>query len=528
MTSSANNRVHPLFLIFIPFLLTHCTVKISSYFDSTTYIESTHTHLVNDSLQLHLTTPADIRFIESKKVLQKKFKKTDAPIDNLIALGNTQLAPHYTIFLALNPRKKYQPGNRPEVKLDTAIADHNFVLICRSRAEENPIGAFKNDCHNIMESISIGKKYRANVAGIFDIIGRNGNNYYQTLDRILDYPAGNKGKKWLKLQMALNFASFMAPNRIYDSLLTEFPVQTPADSIKNIIDNEAKHGQQAINALLDETKKHPMVMFNENHFYPTHRLMVKKLLPDLKKQGFTHLALEALGENQDSLLNNGHPPTLDTGFYTQEPHFGRLLRTAQELNFTLVSYENTTADKSREQGQVDNLYQTTIGKNDSAKVIVLAGLDHILEQPDDGKKWLGYLLHEKYNINPFTISQSHLNRYRNSTSEFALLPGNAFQQQTLQSVDYHLINNISVNPKKHNYSYKNLFDHTVQVSVFLGHEVDNMGSYKELIPYHSKLLESKDTVRFHIPGGEHVLVVYDKRGNIMLEKTITKADNLAQ
>src|SRR5699024_10944773 len=134
----------------------------------------------------------------------------------------------------------------------------------------------------------------------------------------------------------------------------------------------------------------------------------------------------------------------ESGFYTKEPHFAQLIRKAQKMGFKFVSYENTDPDKKREYGQAYNLYQKTFAKDESAKVVVLAGLDHILEQQtEDNRKWLGFILNKKYGINPLTISQSHLNRYRKMANPIALIQGRYFKQKPYRSVDWLLLNNLS-------------------------------------------------------------------------------------
>ncbi|MEI2421091.1 hypothetical protein V6O07_12530, partial [Arthrospira platensis SPKY2] len=120
--------------------------------------------------------------------------------------------------------------------------------------------------------------------------------------------------------------------------------------------NNSVQNSYVLDTIIEKAKNHRIIMINENHYYPNHRLLVTELLPKLKEIGYTHLALEALGKSQDSILNlpNSYP-TLNSGFYTSEQNFANLIRKAKELNFKFVAYENHYENKNREFTQAENL-----------------------------------------------------------------------------------------------------------------------------------------------------------------------------
>lgn len=502
-------------------LLTQCAPSFSEYFDSTTQVNSFHTHVVNDPLQLHFKTGADIRFLTDRKKIVKQLKKHALPLDGLLAYGETQVAPHYQLFLWLNPDKTIQSEDHMETVHDTLLSKQKIILMCRS-LKESPSNAYKNDCKSIFDSFIIGEKYREQLVSVFDVSSQfsNSNKYFHALNEIQAYPAKDRNEEWLKLQLALNYASFLAPNTNYNLLLEKFERQSRKDSIEQIIQKEAIHGKQPVyQKILDKTSNARLVMFNENHFFPNHRITVSELLPDLKEQGFNYLALEALGRKQDSLLNAGHPPTLDTGFYTREQHFAELIRTAQKLDFTFVSYENFDQEKDREVGQADNLHRKTFGNDDSARVVVLAGLAHILEQPTPkGKSWLGNLLHKKYGLNPLTISQSHLNHYREMAKPIAMLPGDCLQSHPYNSVDLLLLNNLPLKKTNPNFSFENFYDENVQVAVFRNNKSERAKSYVGNIPYRTGMVGPGEKFSTRLPAGEFHMIVFDKNGDVLIEK----------
>jgi hypothetical protein len=109
-----------------------------------------------------------------------------------------------------------------------------------------------------------------------------------------------------------------------------------------------------------------------------------------------------------------------TGFYTNEPVFGDVLREALAMGFKLVAYESTSdkspadpvdAINSREAGQCRNLMDRLFAKHADARVIVHVGFDHVMERPrklDDGREinWMAARLARATGINPLTIDQT--------------------------------------------------------------------------------------------------------------------------
>lgn len=91
--------------------------------------------------------------------------------------------------------------------------------------------------------------------------------------------------------------------------------------------------------ILQRAKTEQLLLINEAHHVPLHRTFTASLLPELAKLGFRYLAAEGLNE-ADTLLQKRGYPVLATGFYTKEPQFGYLLRTAHQTGFQLVAYDH--------------------------------------------------------------------------------------------------------------------------------------------------------------------------------------------
>jgi len=255
--------------------------------------------------------------------------------------------------------------------------------------------------------------------------------------------------------------------------------------------------------------------------------LVSELLPKLKATGFSYLALETLDVKQDSLLNlkNAYP-TLETGFYTSEQNYANLIREAKALGFQFVAYENRDNSKDREIEQAENLYNKTFKINPSAKVVVLAGIDHILEKPTPrGKSWMATVFKEKYNIDPLTISQTHLIAYRKQFQcEYCLIDSKYFKNDRLNSVDFLLLNNKNIfqNNWDSTFPYQNIADFDVQVALFYASEIDEIYDYHKRVPYYTTTLKKGGKYNLPIKKGQKIyLYTYDKNGNRVDKKTIT-------
>jgi hypothetical protein len=143
-----------------------------------------------------------------------------------------------------------------------------------------------------------------------------------------------------------------------------------------------------------------VIMLNEMHFNPHSRAFVISWLEKCYENGYRYLAAETLSE-KDSLLNERHTPLLrTTGFYSDEPVFGDLLRTALNMGYTLVPYESNDFNK-REEGQADNLINNILGKDPEAKFLLLGGMGHITDRR--GWNMMGGYFKEKSGIDPFTM-----------------------------------------------------------------------------------------------------------------------------
>ena len=151
-------------------------------------------------------------------------------------------------------------------------------------------------------------------------------------------------------------------------------------------------------------KNNRVIMLNEMHFNPHSRAFVIGWLDICYQNGYRYFAAETLYA-KDSLVNERRTVLLgETGFYSDEPVFGDLLRTALNIGYTLVPYEADGWGVDREGNEADNLIKNILDKDPEAKFLVFGGMGHITDRK--GWSMMGGFFKEKSGIDPFTMDCS--------------------------------------------------------------------------------------------------------------------------
>lgn len=165
----------------------------------------------------------------------------------------------------------------------------------------------------------------------------------------------------------------------------------------------------ALEAIAELAKDRPAIFFNENHNIALTRTLTVQMLPKLRELGYDTFAAETLYHDDKDLMKRGYP-TSDTGFYTEEPIYAEMVRTALKLGFRVVAYESesmATGD-AREREQARNLYQRVFDKqHPKARLVVNAGFMHIQKS---GKFFDGAAMAQHFmkisGIEPVTVEQT--------------------------------------------------------------------------------------------------------------------------
>jgi len=341
-------------------------------------------------------------------------------------------------------------------------------------------------------------------------------NYLQGREKIKNAPIKDPRKTMFKPPLYLTINSFIGNNKEYNLLLKEHESdksdfkQTVLNSLTK---NEVKKEEAVIAAIGDLANDNQIIILNEDHFYPKHRLFAMNLLDVLKEKGFTVISMETFTPNYGT--NTAPVPNAKNGFYIKDPYFGHFVRKANAMGFTLVGHENSDQKIDREIGQARNVMKI-LEKDPKAKIFIYVGHGHLEEE---GKKRLmGSYLKEYSNIDPITINQETV--MMKTKEKLVLLPKSVFAKDTLMksSADYFVINNLeadlqSVYPnqpfKKVNLKDRKLSqfkNEELLVDVFLSEEYNATKNADLLIPIQSILVAPKNnTIEIDLPVGQYYI-----------------------
>lgn len=166
------------------------------------------------------------------------------------------------------------------------------------------------------------------------------------------------------------------------------------------------HGRQAI-------------FFNENHNIALTRTLTVQMLESLRRDGYDTFAAETLYEDDTDLARRGYP-TDDSGFYTEEPIYAEMVRTALRLGYRVIAYEDESAavGDARERNQARNLWKRAFGKHPHARLVVNAGFTHIQKA---GKYFDGQAMAQHFRslsgIEPISVEQTVMIPHENAADD---------------------------------------------------------------------------------------------------------------
>ncbi len=183
---------------------------------------------------------------------------------------------------------------------------------------------------------------------------------------------------------------------------------SPSETDKQQLDKLRR--QDAIPYILRKATKHEIVIINEAHHVPQHRIFTTQLLDGLKEQGFTHLGLETTFNipQRDSIINSNKYPELKSGIYSKEPQFGNLIRLAIQKGFQIFSYETMgNFGKQREIDQAQNI-KNYMDNHPNGKFLIHCGYSHGYEGnlSNSWEKAMASRLKDVSQKDPLTIDQT--------------------------------------------------------------------------------------------------------------------------
>jgi hypothetical protein len=311
--------------------------------------------------------------------------------------------------------------------------------------------------------------------------------------------------------------------------------------------------------ILEKYSKERVLLFNEAHNRGQHRTFMRSLLPDLYRAGFRYLAVESIDIKDTMLMARGYP-TQKSGYYVREPAFGQLIRDALQIGFSIVAYEDTTANDTalnyqqnlnkREKIQADNLVRA-LQRDTAGKMIVWAGHSHINKQSNTewitmGQHLCGALQRDIPAFESTAMREGHDAEHENGVFRYAVdsfqhrLPGilleagvpylrpNARNKVTLhvfyprtdyalpypdwmKESDDHFYTLRIKSPKK--------LDHKL-LHVYKANEWN--GSKTEAIPVLLfPLTKNTETVKLYLKKGQYHAFVFDTYQKVLYQKTFS-------
>jgi hypothetical protein len=243
-----------------------------------------------------------------------------------------------------------------------------------------------------------------------------------------------------KFQFLSTVNASMSNNKLYDSLIAGYEKERKQNFDSVIADLSNKDDVYKDNAVFGKiaeiAKENQVIMLNEDHYYPKHRLFAMELLETLKKNGYNYLSLEGFNVSTEKELI----PNYKNGIYTDEPYFAHFIRKAIALGFTVSGHENFDKSLDRELGQAKNIIKI-FEKDPKAKIFVYVGHGH-LEKANTKDKRMGEYFKELSGINPITINQTVI--CADTKQDLTLIPRKYFTDTTKvkSSADYFLVNNL--------------------------------------------------------------------------------------
>ena len=169
----------------------------------------------------------------------------------------------------------------------------------------------------------------------------------------------------------------------YPAAMSSFSIKQPlkSDDSPSPLAEGGYVARPALDAIPELARNYQIVLFNEAHNVALTRSLTVPLLSRLYAQGFRYFAAETLDETDTGLQARGYP-TKDSGFYTQEPIYAEMVRTALKLGFKVIAYEaapNSASADARETEQARHLYERVFAKDPHARLIINAGYDHTVK-----------------------------------------------------------------------------------------------------------------------------------------------------
>ncbi|QHI35356.1 hypothetical protein IMCC3317_07020 [Kordia antarctica] len=505
----------------------------------------------NDSLQISARLFGDINYSFPLKSEYKKimvYDNLNVDYKDLILAGKAYSAPKYHMYLFYKNNKTHKNDTTIN-SVDLVVNDtiNKFVLYKKAENTKTAyvylkaIGKHKSNTSILQDGKSIVNSLRFNNSLKDELTYMKIFNTYKEEDNFLYVDskfetapiAKNNSNEWTKFQLLTTILSKDPTYKKYNDLVDKFELKKEK-YLKKHIDSIIKSNTSVtfeddfLEKIKQISKNKKVLMLNEMHWHPKHRIVALKMLTTLKENGFNYLAIEAIDKSKNSFFENSNFPLKSSGYYSREPYFGLFIREALKQGFKIVGYDDFTTE-NREKTQALNI-KDILDKDSNAKIVVYAGIDHILEKSTTNKRMAEYFM-ELTTINPVTIDQVEIPY--SSSNRLILIESSAFKnvKRVNTNVDFFLINNITPsleavygkeNIRSINYTNDKLGKYINEELLFSFYFVNEYSKYKSnSIPILNKISTINNKNRkFNLPVGSYQLIVKDIHNNLIISEQI--------
>lgn len=413
-------------------------------------------YFYNDSLKVGIDFDKKIQFRDASLVKEKQYKQLLKSNKNLSSKD---------LFLVADSKENgiemyffyqnVQPSNINLINARIVATDcvKNTLFFEKQKDKRKIIGVVKknlkmdddfllvvNDLMNKVTIDSLSQRKLSFPSIFVNYFPSTHPNPLYASKKLATAPLKSEGENSAKFQFLSTVNSFMTNNKKYDSLIGGYEKKRKEEFSPLMVGLSKKDEIFKDNALFDKlfqlAKDNKVIMLNEDHYYPKHRLFAMELLVTLKANGYNYLSLEGFNVSTE----NEYTPNYNNGLYTSEPYFAHFIRKAKLLGFTVLGHENVDKSSEREIGQAKNILKI-LDKDPNAKIFVYVGHSH-LEKKSENKKWMAEYFKELSGINPVTINQAEI--CAEIEQELILIPRKYLNDttKTKSSADYFLINNL--------------------------------------------------------------------------------------
>lgn len=414
-------------------------------------------YFYNDSLKVSIDFWSALEFVNPEKLkkLNINLKKYKYISKKQILLAGKSKVNNYQICIYYDSIKKPE-DNAIHQKIILEDTIHKISIFEKYKGTTKVIvyveSFEKNNTYStvigneLLNKITIDGYDSSKLSSMSIFNNYSAKNSLQARKKILIEPTEKIIYKGLKWQLLATTNSFMSKNYSYDTLIYNYEKKRKEKYNVFIHGLSNYYDTYLNNTVFEEigkiTKDNRVLILNENHYYPKHRIFGMELLEILKASGYKYISLEAFKDDDKITFI----PNKNNGTYIGEPYFAHFIRKAKELGFAILGHENYDDDLDRELGQAKNLMK--IFENDpNAKIFVYVGHSH-LEEVNEKKKWMAQYFKELSGINPVTINQVAV--CADTNQELMLIPRYRFtgDLDTKSSADYFLVNNIKPSLRK--------------------------------------------------------------------------------